>query len=241
MIKNNCGFLKVLSLFLLCASVFPGNVVAQTPHWIWHPNHGQATTNGEVRFFRDTFEVEGKVAKAIISVAADNHAEVFINGKSVVRVVGFDQATRTNVTEHLQSGVNTLAVRGTNDTGVAGLLVRLEITLENGTRQTVVSDAAWLTTTVEEPDWHSPAFKISSSWVNAASLGSTGTAPWGDALKIIDATAAESLTVPPGFKVELLRSADANEGSWISHGRWTTKAASSFRRRTTTSRSCASR
>ena len=30
------------------------------------------------------------------------------------------------------------------------------------------------------------------------------------------ATAAETLTVPPGFKIELLRSAAADEGSWIS-------------------------
>ncbi len=41
---------------------------------------------------------------------------------------------------------------------------------------------------------------------NARKPGTSGT----------PATAAETLTVPPGFKVELLRSAATNEGSWIS-------------------------
>ena len=215
MIKANRGFLKILSGFVLFASALSGILQAQTPHWIWHPNNSQPATNGEVRFFRSVFLVEGKVAKAVLSSAADNYAEVFLNGKPLVQLAGFENPTRTVLTNKLQPGLNVLAVRGTNDTASAGLLFELGITLENGKRQIIVSDAAWLAAAVEETDWHSPAFKINGNWVNAASLGPVGIAPWGDVLKPTQATPAENLTVVPGFKVELLHSATPEEGSWI--------------------------
>ena len=52
-------------------------------------------------------------------------------------------------------------------------------------------------------------------WQTARVLGPQGMAPWGDVLLRAAATAANSLLVAPGFKVELLRSAAPEEGSWI--------------------------
>jgi glucose/arabinose dehydrogenase len=45
--------------------------------------------------------------------------------------------------------------------------------------------------------------------------GNIGVAPWGNVLGAPRATPAESLTVLPGFKAELLKSAQIGEGSWI--------------------------
>lgn len=178
---------------------------APTPEWIWHPNAGQTATNGEVRLFRKTFTVEGKVNRAVLSAAADDRAGVSVNGSPAIKVNGFGRASRTDVTEFIRSGANELTVHATNETSLAAVVVRLELTLPKRQRQVIVSDATW-SSSVAQP----------VNWVGASSLGKLGREPWGDPLKSAHATAAETLTVPPGFKVELIRTSEADEGSWIS-------------------------
>src|SRR6266566_2012779 len=54
------------AFFCLAASLnFPVPLCAQTPEWIWHDNKGAAPADGEVRFFRKTFTVEGPASKAV--------------------------------------------------------------------------------------------------------------------------------------------------------------------------------
>jgi len=201
------------SVALICLLAF--GLQAQTPEWIWYPNHGQTSTNSETRYFRKTFPISGKVKTAILSVAADDSAEVFCNDKRELKANGWAGATCADVTAQLKSGNNLIAIRGKNDTAVACVIARLEITLADGRKQTLVTDQTWQASAVEEPGWQSPQFKPSGSWVAAVSLGRLGMEPWGDALKIPRATSAENLTVLAGFKVQLLHSALVNEGSWI--------------------------
>ena len=204
----------VLSSFLL-TTLLTAQAWGQTPQWIWHPDPGQSGPTNEVRFFRKAFVVEGKIGKASLAVAADNRAEVFLNGKRVLDADHFDNAARANVKAQLQPGANVLAIRGVNDGGPAALLVQLEITGPKRQRQTIVSDASWQAAATEEPDWRALEVENPKTWVGVKNLGPTGTAPWGDPIKTEKATPAESLTVLPGFKVELLHSSEGNEGTWI--------------------------
>lgn len=176
-----------------------------TPEWIWHPNGGQAATNGEVRWFRKSFTVDGKVNRAVLSAAADDHAGISLNGSPAIQVNGFGRATRTDVTEFVRPGENQLTIHATNGASLAAVLVRLELSLPARQRRSIVSDTTWSSSVVE------PA-----NWVKAVSLGKVGREPWGDPLKSAHATAAETLTVPPGFNVELIRTSETGEGSWIS-------------------------
>lgn len=186
------------------------------PQWIWHPNGGNAATNGEIRFFRKTFPIEGKVQKAVLAVAADNSAEVFLNEKMTMNARGYERATYTDVTAQLKPGENLLSIRGLNETGPGGLLVRLEITLASKEKQFVVSDTTWITgadadrTAVRKFAWND-----SGSWVAAKDVQSEGGSAWGDVFKPAQATPAEQIAVLPGFKIELLHSSQPSEGSWI--------------------------
>ncbi|HNQ72396.1 MAG TPA: c-type cytochrome [Verrucomicrobiota bacterium] len=203
--------LVVLSL----AVVLGPSLSAQTPEWIWHPNDGQPVANQEQRIFRKVFILAGPVERAVLSVAADNHAEVTLNQSGVHAIHGHERATQLNVTAELRRGTNVITIVGRNDDGPAGLLVQLQITPAQGPRQTIVSDASWQALTPPATAWdvaHLPA----GGWVAARSLGAVGTGPWGDPFKVAQATPAESLVVPPGFKVELIHTAAADEGSWIS-------------------------
>src|SRR5438067_2465974 len=70
--------------FTLAISLFgPLLATAENPHWIWHDNKGVAIQTNEVRYFRKTFVLDHKPTKAPLSVAADDEAVVYINGKQV--------------------------------------------------------------------------------------------------------------------------------------------------------------
>jgi len=177
---------------------------APTPEWIWQPTPTGNPTNKETCLLRKTFVVEGRVKRAVLSVAADDHAGVVLNGTPVMTVNGFERAAHREVTELLRPGENQLTIQATNDSSVAAVLVKLDLSLPNRRQETIVSDTSWQASN-----------PTPLHWVKAVSLGSVGQGPWGDPLKAAVATAAESLAVPPGFKVELLHSAEADEGSWI--------------------------
>src|SRR6185295_9429462 len=93
--------LQIFALFVaLTAAVRAADSPA--PQWIWHPNDGAAATNGEIRFFRKTFTVEGNIKKAMLAVAADNSADVFLNEELAVIARGYEHASYTDVTKQLQ-------------------------------------------------------------------------------------------------------------------------------------------
>src|SRR5437879_13121397 len=79
-----CSFiLLVLFSALVCQ--------AENPRWIWHDNHPATIKPDEVRYFRKTFEVGGNPSRASLSVAADDEAKVYLNGKEVAQSRGWDK------------------------------------------------------------------------------------------------------------------------------------------------------
>jgi hypothetical protein len=151
---------------------------AQTAEWIWHANAGQAITNGEVRYFQKSFVVADQPSKAVLSVAADNRALVTINESPVFEVNGYQRATRAEVTAHLRAGTNVIALQAHNEAGVAGLLGRVEILLPKRKRQTLVTDASWLSAVAESSDWRKTDMSAAAGWGKVVSLGKVGMEPW---------------------------------------------------------------
>ncbi|HTH49834.1 MAG TPA: c-type cytochrome [Candidatus Limnocylindria bacterium] len=189
-------YLRALVLLGLFATL---RLAAQTPEWIW----GAKAFDGETRHFRKTFTIPAGTQGAILTVAADNEAEVRLNGKVVARNTSWNQP-RTVKLASPKAGPATLEVTAKNEGDVAGLLVKLEL-LGGGKSPAIVTDASWQTSADGK-----------SGWVAAKSIGALGVQPWGDVLKPAIATPAESLEVAKDFKVELLRSAQPEEGSWVS-------------------------
>ena len=202
-------FRRLLAAAGLLAGLCPA-VVAQTPEWIW----GSAATNAETRYFRKNFLVPEWAAQAVLAVAGDNEADVFLNGRRVAKNADPSQVSWASLLGRLARGENTLAVVAKNTDGAAGLLVRIEFA--GGDRKTnLVSDASWLTTRTPVAGWATNP-PSGPAWVRATSLGQHGMAPWGDVMKPPVATPASALQVAAGFQVELIRSASPEEGSWVS-------------------------
>ncbi|MDB6026922.1 MAG: heme-binding protein [Verrucomicrobiales bacterium] len=206
---------RLASVFLLFF-VSPLFLHAQVPEWIWHKNDGKAAAENEVRYFRKTFVIQGKgkVAPTVLAVACDDEAEVWVNGKREMTVNGWLTATYADITKKIKSGENVIAVRTKNIKGDVGLLVYIE--MGNGrNKKSIVSDTSWNAATEKHDGWEQPGYKEDANWSAAVSHGKLGDKPWGDVLKSPQATSPEALTVLPGFKVELLHSAQVGEGTWI--------------------------
>ncbi len=193
------------------------------PHWIWLAEN--ATDNQEV-IFRKSFGVRGKLTKATLYAAADNHMEVRINARKVLAGSDWARPVKQDVTEHAQGG-GLLAVWARNDGGPAGLLLKLVLETDQGV-QVVVSDGSWKVTDKLVDNWTSP-YASDADWPHAEALralGAAGTwetvtakslaeAPTGPTV-LPGAIPAEEISLLPGFKAELLYSIPRWEGSWVS-------------------------
>jgi putative heme-binding domain-containing protein len=192
-----------------------------TPEWIWHPNDGAKPEAKEKRFFRKAFTLDGAARRATLAVSADNQFTAYVNGTKVGSGTEWKDFPKFDIKTQLKPGVNVVAIEAQNDGGVAALLAEIDYATEEGTRAKVVTDKTWLVGPTASTGWQAQNFNAGAGWVAATSLGKLGIQPWGNIAaanatssgKV--ATPAEALTVADGFKVELLRSAQAGEGSWV--------------------------
>lgn len=193
-------------------------VLLQAPQWIWAPG---AARDGQTVHFRARFTVEGKVTGALLHATCDNRFELFINnGRSAASGDDWESPVSADVASFVKEGVNVIAVKAVNDDGPGALIVRLKV---GG--QTIVSDATWRVSEEAPKAWRAPGFD-DAAWKQAAVIAPLGGGPWGRAVDAKSfggpppagpaATAPESITALPGFKVELLYSVPKEtEGSWV--------------------------
>lgn len=208
-----------LARILAYLLILPCGGIAAEPEWIWNKK-GDSPAHRDVCYARKQFEVPTAVTKAVLSASGDNHVVVHLNGEKVGGSDDWQQPLVADVTARLKTGGNTLAVHGRNDGGSAALIVRLALITGDKTNE-VVTDGSWLVSHEAGGDWTKPGY-AATGWEAPRTLGKHGIQPWGlvlggkTASEGRQATAAERLTVPEGFQVELLRSAEAEEGSWVS-------------------------
>lgn len=199
---------NLLNLAFLACALFIPTVTArgQVPQWIWHAQ----TNNSQPVFFRKTFRTPPLLWNARLALSADDQASVFLNGVEIARTEKWNEPIRAEVSVRLNQGENVIAVQARNVSGPAGLLVQLNLLGQTN----VVSDSTWLVSNNEEPGW-STLFFNAAHWSSAITLGPYGMDPWKNILARPAATPASSLKVIPGFAVDLLHSAEPDEGSWI--------------------------
>ncbi len=127
-----------------------------TPHWIWvgRPSEGQAAC------FRKEFSVRGRIWSAKLFATGDDSITVYLDGQQVLESQGWEKPAFKDVTSLFSQAKSNerhvLAVRGRNNKGAAGVLVRL--VLENRQREalTVVTDSTWRASEKPGKDWEQP-------------------------------------------------------------------------------------
>ena len=181
------------------------------------------------------FQVSENHNKAELWVAnAYCDCAIFLNGKVFRRIRPFHRPSRF-VIKPLRSGENQLVFVCRGVDGPSALAARLEIDMT-----TIVTDTSWQVTGLGAAlrEWQDLA---DATWTRATAFGVLARRPWSSvgvattvaddytqwkrALKQTGSTAADQLSVRPGFQVERLYAAGKGEGSWISlaedpQGRW---------------------
>lgn len=198
--------------------------VGPIPQWIW--STPSARRNETVLLIK-TFTVSKQVKRAEALGLADEGMTVFLNGKRAGTVGGFREFVRIDVTKALQTGLNILAIQGEAGRGAGGVLLKLRVQLDDGSTRVITTDPTWFTYSgALENVWRGAA---TDGWRPAVSLGLLGSQPWGDpvgeegdyyqwqdARGTKSASDVANIQVINGFEVELLRSSQPGEGSWVS-------------------------
>lgn len=161
-----------------------------------------------------SFEQEGSLLKAILLVAAGTETEVLLNDRMVGTVMTEDgePARSLDVTSFIREGPNKLCFRG----GRLRVAALLELNGDLARKQWVVTDDSWTGTAgkpvglgaVDADPTKNPfdlkkTFDAYNSWQLAKRDRQS------------QATDVAAFTVPEGFQVELMRSAGADEDSWV--------------------------
>lgn len=175
-----------------------------TPMWLVGPNIGFITFSTEVRH-------EGKLLKAVLLTASDRSLEVLIDGTTIATVSPADAAVGTDLTRQLSDGkAHRLGLRVSGKAKTAALL---ELNGDLAAVRWVATDTTWKNATgagftdadpATNPFDLKKAFDAYNSW-QLAKPGAQN-----------QATDPSTLTLPPGFKAELIRSAQPGEDSWVS-------------------------
>jgi len=177
-----------------------------TAKWLWAPQPV------EFCLFNKRFDATAKAAHLI--AACDNQMTVFINGKRAASSDTWEAAVKVDVTKMIVSGQNQILVEARNQGGPAGFVLKLVLTMADGTKKYVVTDKSWRVATNKE----------ATNWSAAVEIASMGAGPWGNVfaqadISLVSAAAdRDSFNVLPGFQVELLYTVPKGaQGSWVSN------------------------
>ncbi|SKA88774.1 putative heme-binding domain-containing protein [Prosthecobacter debontii] len=198
-------FFPLLTLCSLAATLHA------EPQWIWSSKKAEAQ---EKATFKQSFDLKLTPKSATLSLTCDNGATVFINGKKAVVNEDWQKPVKVDVIKLLELGAtNVIEVQATNRGGSAGMIAKLELEKQQGGVEVIETNDQWQAAATGTNDWKP-----------AVVLGAYGVGPWG---KVFDGkigfskgegtvVAAEDVTVPKGFKVELLYTVPKEEqGSWV--------------------------
>lgn len=196
----------LLPALLLLSTALHAQLANQPPTPAW--------LGGEAAY-ETRFEHSGRLLMAILLVAADRETSVLVNGQVVGSAADPAKATSVDITRHLRSGANTIILRAKD-----GAPVRAAALLElNGD----LAAKRWIATGA---GWSAPSGKVSLQGLvdadparNPFDLKKTFDAYNSWQLAKHDqqsqATDPAGFVLPPGFKVELIRSAQPEEDSWV--------------------------
>jgi len=206
------SFYTALSIGLLALICSHSTSLAGS--WIWNPDDTDPSSSSDPRFFRYEFTLAGGWESAEFALSVDNTGIAYLNGERIGSSRNWERPVFADLSAKLKQGRNVIAVKATNQGGPAGLMARLKIKRREGPSPTLESNANWVSSLETEEGWMHLEFD-DSKWSRASFVAKLGDQPWGNVFESGKGTQAESLEVPKGFKIDLVLSSQAGQGSWI--------------------------
>ncbi|MEQ8785623.1 MAG: PQQ-dependent sugar dehydrogenase [Pirellulaceae bacterium] len=194
----------LLSMFAASPSL------ADEAQWIWSEKE---PTPGQRVVLAQEFE-SGDCRVARLSVVADYcNVSVKLNGEDVATIEDFAPPWHGDVKSLLVEGKNEITIEAEAAHGPSAVAVSLRMQAEDGAQRSIVSDASWSAAKASgEVAW----VRWSDPSRDAAIDPFDDYTQWKQALGTSDGADPSKFLVPPGYEIELVRSAQEDEGSWIS-------------------------
>lgn len=167
------------------ARVFPKNISAA--QWLWHQT--DKVKPGEC-FYRFSFTLEKAPVSGYIITYLDDSGTIYLNGRKLVPVA-FKQtpmpvkALKFDLKPALKQGENVLACKVDNTYATGGMILRGEITLDNGKKMPLVSTPQFKAVATAAAGWEQPGFD-DSAWPAAMNFGDVQTLPWSNVSDIVN-------------------------------------------------------
>ena len=169
-------------------------------NWIWTNDATRASAPDGTRYFRKTFAVKGDPNDARLEITADNAFTIWINEKLVGSGEQWQQLYKFDVSKHLKTGNNLIAVEARNEgESPAGLLATLQFGDMSG-KNIIQTNSTWKAAkTVTSADWRKSGFD-DAKWEAATILAKFGDGPWQNLS--VTGGGKGRFVVPEGFRVE---------------------------------------
>ena len=156
----------------------PFQAIGQEAEWIWWSGHQKEAVPETSCHFRKSF-VTANPETCRIEVVADDEFELFVNGRRIGEGNNSKRLSTFDVSSHVKTGRNTIAVSVANRNGsTAALAARVMVKERGGGWASHSTDDTWLTSLTVLPLWNTNIY-TDRRWKTAQSFGKLGdTAPW---------------------------------------------------------------
>jgi hypothetical protein len=155
--------------------------------WIWYPE-GEPSKDAPVakRYFQTSFSLpkDKFPATARLAISADDYCQVWLNGQRLGERADWMRPLEVGgLQRKLRTAGNVISIVAENrdpsaHPNPAGLIARLEVILDDGSRMDIFSDAKWRSAVQPHDSWRALT-SDDPAWVAAKPLGAWGVAPWG--------------------------------------------------------------
>jgi putative heme-binding domain-containing protein len=219
-----CGLCLLLpELDTVAQAVKPNKPAARAatamPQWIWPANSADKNTKVTCN---KSFLIASPVRSARLRVIVEAcHAQIELNQQIVTSVDGFDSMSTIDITTQLKQGKNLVSVLASKYPGPSAICLELIIDLKDGSRQSIITDTFWKAQGTKQI-----TLKLISTGTLAAEPWGNGPnsipinpfddyTQWKQALGAEQGTEASKFTLLPGYEIQLVRSAQKDEDSWV--------------------------
>ncbi len=188
------------------------------PDWIWAS--ANRFRKGEAVFHK-TFRTETDLISATLRCVGDSAAvTIRIDQEVIAALEPYDPLMMRDVTDRLSSGDHEITIRAESVEGPSAFFLQLDLEYANGQKRVVRSDTSW-----RAEDESGQKMAVSFGAVDPRLIipksrrvgiaAADNYEQWKQALGAEEGTDPASFLVTPGFEIELVRSAAADEDSWV--------------------------
>jgi putative heme-binding domain-containing protein len=208
---------------------FP-SAVAQTPNWI----AASDMAVGGRTYFRKEVELTKPIQSArLVAAAKEAGFDFYLDGKLAFELDPYDPLVKRDLTPEFSPGKHMIAVRCRPSGPNAMFFIHVQLKLADGTHKTMVTDQSWRTSATVAAGWTDSDFSA-AGWTESVArspvderllipdrrridlAASDNYEQWRQASGVSKGADPALFSIAPGFRIELVRSAAADEDSWIS-------------------------